>query len=583
MNGIKSVYGARIDRFRVWMVSLAGLLAVVSFIVEYGFYLSERQQYYVHLTDIVIVGMFLLDTLLALLFAPKLKKAFLRALPLIVIAAVFGIQLLVVRFMFSGRPAARELMEFLRISSLTKIYFLILQVYILFNLVFYTEKLTRRIAYTRFRPAQLLVAAFLLLILAGSLLLMLPRATPAGKPLSYVDALFTATSAVCVTGLVVVDTATGFTRMGQFVIMMLIQIGGLGIMTFAAFFAMLLGKGLSIRERVVFGEVMHVEFMRHISRLVVSIILVTFLIEAVGSVLFFYLFPADGAGVFSRLFTSVFHSISGFCNAGFSVFTDGFMSFARAVPANLVMMLLIVLGGLGFTVHQDLFAAFTNRMKRRKRPYKFRLQTKIVLLASGLLVFGGAVVVYVLERGNVSALQALFQSVTARTAGFNTVSQAALREETQLFTIFLMFIGAAPGSTAGGIKITTLVVLVATIAAMLRGRSRTELSRKTIPEDTVREAIVILGLSLFAVAVAFMLLLISESAPFTSLVFETVSAFGTVGLSLGVTPHLSIVGKIIITFVMFFGRLGPMTMALAVSGKLRERGYTYPKEKIMVG
>lgn len=559
-------------------------MAVSSFALQYGFYLSASQERYVHLFDIAVVAIFLLETVLSILFASRLRRALLRAMPLIIIAGIFGIQMLLVRFVLAGRPeTASKLMSFLKISSLTKIYILILQGYIIFSLVFYTQKVTRRLARTRFRPAQLLVAAFVLMIISGTALLLLPKATPEAAPLSVVDALFTSTSAVCVTGLIVVDTAAAFTRTGQFLIMLLIQIGGLGIMTFAAFFALLLGRGFSIKERLMFGEIMHVDMMRFISRLVISILIVTFCIESIGSILFFFLFPAGNAGFLGRLFTAVFHSVSGFCNAGFSTLSNGFMGFSSYYWLNLSMMAIIILGGLGFTVHHDIFQAVWAKIRRRRKPTKLKLQTRVVLITTFSLVVLGAVLIFLLERGRASFLQSLFQSVTARTAGFNTISQKTLGDESLLLTMFLMFIGAAPGSTAGGIKITTMIVFAATVGAMLRGRSRTELSRKTIPEGTVREALVIFGLSLFAVIISFMLLLIVEDLPFSELLFETVSAFGTVGLSLGATPNLSAAGKVIIIMVMLFGRLGPMTIALAVSGRLYEKGYAYPEEKIMVG
>jgi len=360
------------------------------------------------------------------------------------------------------------------------------------------------------------------------------------------------------------------------------QIGGLGIMTFAAFFALLSGRGLGIRERVVYGEVMNVEIMSQISRLVLFILGLTLVAETLGATLFFFLFPENVSGGL-RIFAAVFHAVSGFCNAGFSIFERGFMDYYDRWGACLVMMFLIVAGGVGFSVHRDLVSSIAARAKGRKRPVKLKLQTKVSLLLTAVLVGGGCLSIYFLEGGSLSFLQALFQSVTARTAGFSTVGQGDLEPGSQFLTMILMFIGAAPGSTAGGIKITTLAVFIATVWGMLRGRSRTEMFKKTIPEETVREALVVFGLSLFAVVLSFTLLLLCESAPFKVLLFETVSAFGTVGLSLGATKGLSTLGKLIIIVTMLFGRIGPMTIALAVSGRLREKGYAYPMERVMVG
>lgn len=581
---MRKVPGAFIGTVRKWIVLLASMAAVASFITEYGFYLSSAQEYYIYSVDIVIVMLFLLETSLSLIFAVKLRHAFLRALPLLAIALLFGIQLLLVRYAVSVRPGATQaILHFFKISSLTKVYFILLQGYIAFTLVFYTQKASRRLAQTRFRPAQMLLGAFVLLIFAGAFMLMLPKATPPSNPLSFVDALFTASSAVCVTGLIVVDTATDFTRMGQLIILILMQIGGLGIMTFAAFFTLAAGKGFGIRERVVFGEVMQFDLMRDLLRLVVAIVVITVVIELAGTMLLYALLPVTTGGVLATGFTALFHSVSGFCNAGFSTFSDSFVSFAGNAGINLVMMILIVTGGLGFTVHQDLHRMLYARIKKSGQPVKLKLQTRVVLFTAFLLLVAGGVSVFLFEDGRLTLLEAFFQSVTSRTAGFNTVDQGTLSPPSQLVTMFLMFIGAAPGSTGGGIKVTTLVVFLATVAAMLKGRSRTELGRKSIPDETVREAVVIFGLSLFAVITGFMILLFTESAPFKELLFEVVSAFGTVGLSLGVTPHLSSAGKIVIIATMLFGRIGPMTLALAVSGKLLEKGYAYPHEKIMVG
>lgn len=571
-----------IRRVRSKLLLLASLMAVGSLVAEHGFFLSESELHYVHVIDLVIVSLFLLDTLLLVISAPSLKKALRKALFPLLIAGLFALQMLVLRFIFAGRPSALpSLLEFLKLPSLTKLYFIVLQGYILSSLLFYTQKVSRRLASAGFRPDRIIVTAFLLMILAGTGLLLLPRSTPASRPLSFVDALFTSTSAVCVTGLTVVDTASAFTRTGQSVILLLMQIGGLGIMTFAAFFALLSRRGLGIRERVVYGEVMNVEIMAQISRLVVFILALTLVVEAVGAVMFFFLFPGDGG--LARVFEAVFHSVSGFCNAGFTIFDRGFMDFAHHWAPCLVMMFLIVAGGLGFIVHRDLLSSLTVRAGARKRPVKLKLQTKVTLLLTAMLLVGGATAFYLLEGGKVSFLQALFQSVTARTAGFSTVQQEELGSASHLLTLVLMFIGAAPGSTAGGIKLTTLAVFLATVWGMLRGRSRTEMFRKTIPEETVREAVVVFGLSVFAVVLSFTILLVWERAAFDVLLFETVSAFGTVGLSLGVTKHLSTLGKSIIILTMLFGRIGPMTIALAVSGKIREKGYAYPMERVMVG
>ncbi|GAB6062916.1 TrkH family potassium uptake protein [Deferrisoma palaeochoriense] len=445
-------------------------------------------------------------------------------------------------------------------------------------------------------PTQLLVLSFAAAIFGGAALLMTPWATT-GPPLGFVDALFTATSATCVTGLVVVDTGTAFTRFGQGVILALIQLGGLGIMTYSSVFLLLAGRGLSFRGEALVEETLGRKHRTSPRRLVRDVFRYTMLIEAAGAAVLYVAFrrvhPWDEA-----LWSAVFHSVSAFCNAGFSLYATSFVAFRGDWLLNLTIMLLITLGGLGFLVLEDLADAWADR--RAGRPARLGLHTKVVLATSAVLTFGGAAGVWFFEAPNTLAglpwheqvLASLFQSVTARTAGFNTLDYGSLTNTTLFFTILLMFIGASPGSCGGGIKTTTFAVVTGLFRDRLRARERVSLFRRTLPEATVARAVSLLMASFAFVTLVIFALLATEIGPvphrsgggtFLEIFFEAVSAFGTVGLSTGITPTLSTAGRLLVTFTMFVGRVGPLTLAIAV-GRKREPGrFLYAEENLMVG
>jgi len=445
-------------------------------------------------------------------------------------------------------------------------------------------------------PTQMLVLSFGIAILGGTLLLMTPWAST-GTPLGFVDALFTATSATCVTGLIVVDTGRDLTPFGQTVVLTLIQLGGLGIMTYSSVFLLVVGRGLSFRGEALIEETLGRKTRTSPQRLVRDVFRFTFVIEAAGTVLlsigFARTMPWPDA-----VYAGVFHSISAFCNAGFSLFSTSFSDYRGDWLLNLTVMGLIVAGGLGFMVLEDLADAWQD--VRRGRKPRLHLHTKVVLVTTGVLVLGGAAGVWAFEARNALAglpwheqvLACLFQSVTARTAGFNTLDYATLTNTTLFLSILLMFIGASPGSCGGGIKTSTFAVVFGLFRDRLRARERVSLFRRTVPEETVGRAVAIVMASFTFVTLATFALLATElgSVPhgeaggtFLEILFETVSAFGTVGLSTGVTPDLTVPGRLLVTFVMFVGRVGPLTLAMAV-GRKREPGrFLYAEENLMVG
>ena len=457
-------------------------------------------------------------------------------------------------------------------------------------------------------PTRTLIVSFLVLIISGAGLLMLPKASaPDAKNLSFVDALFTATSATCVTGLIVKNTGEDFSLMGKLIILSLIQLGGLGIVMFGAVFALLLGQALSLRESVAMQDLLSARTLSRIGNMIAFIFVGTILIEAVGAVSIFGMWGDGVDNVQQQWFCSIFHSISAFCNAGFSLFEDSFRGYNKRPEIYVVICPLIILGGLGFGVLYDLVNIAADRVKRfykrrfNKRysfsmeaPKRMRLQTKIVLSVSAFLIVSGMLAILLFERyagksGSAEGpgvLGALFQSITARTAGFNTIDISALSASSRFILILLMFIGGSPGSTAGGIKTVTLAVVIMTVIAALRKRQEVEMFKRSVRIVVVGRAITVTLLFVVVLFGATLALSITENGqPFTmsDIMFEAGSALGTVGLTTGITPSLTTAGKLIIIAVIFVGRLGPLTLLAALTFNLKPVRYNYPDEAIIVG
>jgi trk system potassium uptake protein TrkH len=443
-------------------------------------------------------------------------------------------------------------------------------------------------------PARTAIAAFALLIIIGTILLMLPAASK-GERLGCVDALFTSTSAVCVTGLTVVDTGSTFSLFGQSIILILIQIGGLGIMTMSTLFVMLAGRRPGLAGQIVVQDAFTHSRERNILSILKDVFLLTGVIEGVGIVIMFLIF-LPGNSVQGALYLSIFHSISAFCNAGFSVFSNSFVTYRENWALNLVLSLLIMSGGIGFLVLSELKRKFS--VKRRTLS-QLSLHSKIVLSTTLILIVSGMVLILCMEWHNTLAplsisgrfLSAFFQSVTARTAGFNTLPIGNMANETLFLMMLLMFIGASPGSCGGGIKTTSLAPLVALGLSRFQGHERPQLFKRSISAASVGKAVSVVMLSAMVVCIGIMLLLMTEAGDephtqsrgqFLEVCFEVVSAFGTVGLSTGITGWFSEMGKIILSIVMFVGRLGPLVVGVAVSRDTAAR-YYYAEESIMVG
>ncbi len=451
----------------------------------------------------------------------------------------------------------------------------------------------------RLNPPQVVAISFLVAIIIGTILLSLPISSKGPEKIKFIDALFTATSATCVTGLTVKDTATFFSPFAQWVILALFQAGGLGIMTLSTLFAILLGRKLTIRENVTIQGALNHHKIEGLSALIKYILSLTLGLEFLGALLLFLKWSrGHGFSTGQAIWHSVFHSISAFCNAGFSLFSNSFMDYRDNLYIVLVMSIMIILGGIGFIVLLDIKNLKFWKKNKNFAINRVTLQTKIVLISTVALILIGTVAFLILEnneslRGFSSKgkiLTSYFQSVTSRTAGFNTVNIGGLGMASQLLLIVLMFIGASPGSTGGGIKTATFGILLATIWSMLRNRDRVSAFKKTIPRQVVRKAMVVFFIGLAWVLIFTAALCVTEAKnigtsanPFLRSLFEVTSAFGTVGLSTGITPYLSTLGKILIILTMYAGRIGPLTLALAITIREQKIVYKYPEEKIMVG
>lgn len=438
-------------------------------------------------------------------------------------------------------------------------------------------------------PARILVLGFAALITLGTLLLMLPSASANHESTAFVDALFTATSAVSVTGLVVVDTGTYWSTFGKGVILLLIQIGGIGFMSMATLFAVILGKRITLRERLVIQQAVGQNTLSGVVKFSLYMLILTFGIELVGTIFLSFRFVPE-FGWQKGVGYALFHAISAFCNAGFDLMGNG-KSLTHYVNDPLVILpvaMLVILGGLGFTVILDTVTHY--------KSHRFSLHTKLVFLMTGILLATGTVFYLLLEWNNPETLGELslsgkilagfFQSVTTRTAGFNSIDTGSLTNASKMLTVALMFIGGSPASTAGGIKTVTFGVLLIMAYSVIQGKEEVEIFHRKIPFDVVNRGITILVIGLLTLVIITMLMTVLEPAhSFMDHLFEVTSAFGTVGLSTGITGQLGTPAKLLLVFTMFAGRVGTLTIAFALAH--RQSRYKnlvrYPHERIMVG
>ncbi len=445
------------------------------------------------------------------------------------------------------------------------------------------NKLKYRVSYTK-----MIVAGFATLVLLGAILLSLPLASRSGESMPFIDALFTATSATCVTGLVIADTFTNWTLFGQLVIISLIQIGGLGFITIGVYVAVVFKRRIGLKSREAIHESVSTIETAGTVRLTKKIIEGTFIMELVGGLLLSIRF-IPRVGLVKGLYFGIFHSISAFCNAGFDLMGNweeysSLTAYEGDILVNLVVMVLIVVGGIGFIVWDDI-------VRNKWHFRKYLLHTKLVLLVTGILIFGGTVLFLIFERNNLFAgmnareqiLGALFSSVTARTAGFNTVDTASLTDASKVLTIVLMFIGGSPGSTAGGIKTTTLLVMIIVASSMIHQSYGANIFGRKLHEDAIRRASTVFMINLVLAITAIIIIVAVQPLPFLDVMFEVFSAIGTVGMTTGITRSLTFIPKLVIILLMFTGRLGSLSFALVFAQRKIQAPVQYPHEKIIVG
>lgn len=445
----------------------------------------------------------------------------------------------------------------------------------------------RKIRKNKMEGVRTLAIGFFVVIFIGGLILSTPICSVSGNSTNLLDSLFTSTSAVCVTGLVTVDTGTHWNTVGQVIIMTLIEIGGLGFMSITTFVAVLLGRKITLRDRLIVKESMNTFTLQGLVKMVRRVIIFTISVQLAGAAILSTQFiPIHG--VKKGIFFSIFHSVSAFCNAGFDL-NGGFSSLTGYTGNRIILLtlsLLIVIGGLGFSVILELLM--------HKKHRKISVHTKLVLVITSVLIVGGAIIMFLVEHNNPDTLgnmnfidktvNSLFASITPRTAGFNSIATDKMTEAGNFLTIILMFIGGSPGSTAGGLKTTTIGLIFITAISIIKGREDAEAFGRSFSKEVVYKAFVLLMIGVSIVMFVTMVLTVTEQGEsFLSLLYESASAFGTAGLTMGVTQRLSLVGKLIIMISMYLGRVGPLTVVLALTRKTKKVGYKYPEGKILIG
>ena len=589
-----------LNRMIRWMLRsglfIFSLWAFLGVIVEAGFKLPFHVVILIHILYFLCVTAFLIvifvRIVLKFLSKTQRRKILVSEYFLFVVLIV----LLTLNILMNGDQESKIVF----VNIVTDVVFLRFSVILLF--IIELSKTSLKFQRLDLNPALLFIGSFLLLILIGTALLMLPRATTSN--LSLLDAFFTATSAVCVTGLIVVDTATHFTQFGQLIVLILIQIGGLGIMTFTTFFGFFFRSSSSYENTLFIQEFINENKISEILHTIVKVVTFTILIELLGAV-FIYFSVVDTFETPSKaIWFAVFHTISAFCNAGFSTFSNGLYEpvIRSAYGLHMILAVLIFFGGIGFPVIFDIYKSikyyivnkYLQLIKGKQYIHRGRhlaVHSKIVLMTSAILLVIGFVFFIAAEYNNTLAglpwygklAGAIFGTVTPRTAGFNTVDMASLSVATILVYFFLMWIGASPGSTGGGLKTSTFAVAVLNVLSIAKRKERIEVFKREITNESVRKAFAVILLSFLVIGLAvFLVTLFDPELPLLSIIFECVSAFSTVGLTLGITGSLSAASKGVIIVTMFLGRVGTLTLLVALIVTARTQSYRYPSESVFI-
>jgi len=575
---------------RFYRVALImSILGLVAFFIDLGFTKGTLAQRIIDLFFFAVLAVGVLATVLRHVQQFRTISNAVFAFDLLSIAFTLWVYYM---FLFVGVPFQTDLMLenpiWVRMAVL---------------LTFVREVSAAGISYKRtfLNPAQLFVASFLAIVLLGAFMLMLPNATNGG--LSFIDALFTSTSAVCVTGLIVVDTGSHFTLFGQFLILALIQIGGLGILTFASYFSYFFKGGGTYETQLTLSDLTSTKTLGDVFSTLRYILLITFVIEFVAAALIYTTLQPELFGTrFERVFFAAFHSISAFCNAGFSTLRNGLYEdgFQFNYLLQLVIIFTFVLGGLGFPIVANIMGYLNYRIRRllpfttekvRNRPWVLSLNSRITLITTLSISAVAFVAFFLLEYNNTLAghgwfgkvVTALFGATTPRTAGFNTIDVASMLFPTTMMVFLLMWIGASPASTGGGIKTSTFAIATLNILSLAKGKSRIELFRREVADISVRRAFAIISLSLIVIGMGIMVISVFDSQmDLIDIGFECFSAYSTVGLTRGITPQLSAVSKLVLITIMFIGRVGALTLVIALVRKEIYKNYRYPTEDITI-
>ncbi|MFK7899122.1 MAG: TrkH family potassium uptake protein [Cyclobacteriaceae bacterium] len=579
-----------------WITFASSILAFILVFYENGFFVPDSHVRHIREIFDAVLIIFVIYYLVQLVYSFQrvnfLKETWIQAVLMVFITVIS-----VSKLMFD-HSLTKDVFEIVDSEHANDLYRFALTAVMVYLAGFELVKVTKYLNYLGIKPAATFMLSFLILIGLGTALLMLPRMTVSEGGATFLQALFTSVSASCVTGLAVVDTGSFFTLKGQIVILMLFQMGGIGIVSFATFFATFLKKGVGLKHQVIIQNFLNSESLSSSKTLLRQVIIITLLIELIASVSIYFTWGDKVVfhGVAQKVFYSIFHGVSAFCNAGFSLFPNSFYQevLQKSYLLHIVLAITIIVGSLGFSTVQDILSP-KNLRDRLNNPWKeWAVGTKISVYTALILIAVGTLVFFLLEKGNVHTLKgvsyfeqiigAFFQSVTARTAGFNTIDIGSMMIPSLIFMIFLMFIGASSGSTGGGIKTSTFLIIVVSAIGTIKGKKNIELGRRTISTDLINKAFSVFVFAATYNLIMIFLLTITEShLPILSIVFEQISAFATVGLTTGVTTDLSVGGKLIIITSMFIGRIGTLTLALALSNRSKCNTYEYPKAHIMVG
>ncbi len=575
---------------------LSAFSALCLIIYQNGFRLSQKETIIIHETFELVFGVFAINYFARLLYSFEriqfIKNTWFEGLVMVLIT-ITGLKTLIFDFHFT-----EVIFSFFKLKEYTHFYSVVITLSMLYLVGFELVRFSNILNSIALQPATTFIFSFLILIAIGTGLLMLPAMTIKLGGASFMEALFTSVSASCVTGLIIVDTATFFTFKGQIVILILMQLGGIGIVSFTTFFATFLKSGVGIKQQLMIQDFLSGENLSSSRSLLRQVVFITFTIELLTFIGIYFSWGSEiqFTGVGDRIFKSLFHAVSAFCNAGFSLFTNGLYeeSIRHSYLLHVIIGCAVIVGGLGFSVIQDVLSPKMLR-ERLEKPWKnWRMSSKIAIYTSAALILFGMVLFYLIEskKGHVldgadtftALVTSFFQSVTTRTAGFNTVDMAALSTPTLIFMIFLMFIGASSGSTGGGIKTSTFLIIVNSSIATIRGKKSIDMAGRTISNDLLFKAY-----SIFVFAASYNLVLIfllsisEEGLNILDIVFEQISAFATVGLSTGITASLSTPGKWLIILSMFVGRIGTLTLALALSNRIATTNYKYPNAHLLIG